>query len=308
MPRLAVLCACAAAVLLAVTLAACDGAGVRGFEEEIVVESYLVAGDTLAPVRLTRSAPLGAPFDYVRDAVQGADVAVEALTPAGAVAARYPYREDPDSAGVYRVVVPPGGPVPRAAPLGTYRLDARLPDDARLTAATTVPDTFRVAAISRDTAAYRDGPPVALTVTPSRVPGRTESFYVLAVEGRDVREDNLTPLAAEAFAQASEGEITLDDLRIVSTPVLNASGYATHPDGTLTVTVPWALVVFYGPNVVQLSALDDAMYDFVRSLNAQQNGLDPGAIPNVIDRVDGGIGIFGSLARVRVPLVFPEAD
>jgi hypothetical protein len=298
----------AAAVALAAVLglAGCDASGTSAFREDVVVESYQTAGEALAPVRLTRSSPIGAAFDYDRLAVRGAEVAVERLGAGGAVADRVAYRADPDSAGLYRPTAGPGGRVPRVEPLATYRLDVRLPEavgGGRLRATTVVPDTFRVVAASRTRATYREGPPLSLRVTRSRYPGRDQAYYILAVEALDVREDNLTPLAAEVFAQAAPDDLTLDDLRIVSTPAINAAGYTQNADGTLTVSLPWAQIVFYGDNVIQLSALDDNLYDFVRSLNAQQNGIDPGTIPNVIERVDGGIGVFGSLAVQRVAVV-----
>jgi hypothetical protein len=291
---------------IAVLAAGCDTSGSSVFEEQVVVESYQTAGTPLAPVRLTRSAAVGTAFAYDSLAVRGAEVVVERLAPDGSIVASYRYVEDPDSAGVYRAPVPPSGVMPRVAPLATYRLDVRLPEavgGGRLRASTVVPDTFRVVSASRRSAVYREGPPFALRVSESRYPTRDQAYYILAVEARDVREGNLTPLAAEVFAQASEDELTLDDLRIVSTPAINAAGYTTNPDGTLTLSVPWAQVIFYGRNTVQVSALDDNLYDFVRSLNAQQNGIDPGTIPNVIETVDGGIGVFGSLAVQRVDLL-----
>ena len=48
------------------------------------------------------------------------------------------------------------------------------------------------------------------------------------------------------------------------------------------------------------SAVDDNLFDFIRSQSVQQGGstLAPGEIPNVLDHIEGGTGIFGSLARV----------
>jgi hypothetical protein len=46
--------------------------------------------------------------------------------------------------------------------------------------------------------------------------------------------------------------------------------------------------------------VDDNIFDFVRSHTVQQGGstLSPGEIPNVLDRVEGGTGIFGSSAQI----------
>ena len=90
-----------------------------------------------------------------------------------------------------------------------------------------------------------------------------------------------------------------EDLRITESPIINEGNYEINENGTITVKLPWLAVAFFGPNRLTANALDDNMFDFIRSQTVQQGGstLAPGEIPNVIDRVEGGTGIFGSLAR-----------
>ncbi|HYE57643.1 MAG TPA: DUF4249 domain-containing protein, partial [Rhodothermales bacterium] len=95
-------------------------------------------------------------------------------------------------------------------------------------------------------------------------------------------------------------DFTLDDLRLSSSPLLNEANYERNPDGTLTIRLPWIAVVFYGPNRLTVSAVDDNLNDFLRSANVQQGGgtSSPGEILNILDHVENGTGVFGSYARV----------
>ena len=60
-------------------------------------------------------------------------------------------------------------------------------------------------------------------------------------------------------------------------------------------------VAFYGDALVGTAAVDDALYDFMRYQGVQTNGstLSPGEIPNVLDHINGGRGIFSSMAKVE---------
>lgn len=285
------------AAALAVLLVGCDTSGPEPFEPEVVVESYQVAGAPLAPVRLTRTLPLDATYTYADQAVQGATVAVDLLR-GDAVAASYPYVADPDSLGFYRPDTS-AGPAPRVEPLRTYRLRVDLPDGGSVRATTVVPDTFSVVRVNRDTSTYQTGEQIALTVTPSRTLERALSYYVFTTIALDPVEANLVPLVRE-FLRDSD-DFTLADAQVTSSPPLNEGSYETNPDGTLTIDLPWVAVAFFGPNRAQASALDDNLYDYIRSQSAQQGGgaFTPGSIPSVLEHVDGGTGFFGSLAQVE---------
>jgi len=88
------------------------------------------------------------------------------------------------------------------------------------------------------------------------------------------------------------------DFRVNPSPIINEANYDDNDDGTITIDLPWIAVAFYGENEAAVSVLDAALYDYIRTESAQQGGLSPGEIPNVIDNVDGGTGIVGSYARV----------
>lgn len=286
------------AVLIALVLTACDTTGPAPFERQIVVESYQVAGEPLAPVRLTRTVPLDSTYRYEDLAVQDAAVVVERLAPDGGVAHRHPYVEAPDSLGFYRPDPEPG-PVETVRPLRDYRLVATLPDGSVVRSTTTVPDTFSIVRASRDTAIYQLSEQIAFTVTPSRTSERDQSYYVFTTIAQEPTEANLVPLVRE-FLDDSD-DFTLDDARVTSSPVINEANYTTNPDGTLTIRLPWVSVAFYGPNRTRASVVDDNLYDYTRSQAGQQGGggFTPGSIPSILEHVEGGTGIFGSLARVE---------
>lgn len=278
---------------LSLALAACDSADPGTFEEDVVVESYQVAGEPLAPVRLSRTAPVNEAYSFSEFAISGAEVAVARLDESGAVAERYPYQEIADSAGVYAAFAEE-----RVQPLSTYRLEVRVPDGPSVTATTVVPDTFSVVAANAKWVVYQSPEQLALRLTPSPYPGRAQSFYIFTTRAMDARVERLTPLARELY---DRGDASINDLRVNASPIINQASYDENADGTLTVRLPWLAITFYGPNETTISAIDDNLYDFVRSQDAQQGGggFSPGSIPNVIEHVDGGTGVFGSLAAAE---------
>ena len=177
-----------------------------------------------------------------------------------------------------------------------------------ITATTTVPDTFSVVSASARSVVYQGSEQLALTLTRSRYPGRAQSFYLFSTESLDPREENLTPLIRE-FVSDDE-DFQPGELRITSSPVLNEESYDINADGTLTIRLPWLAIAFFGPNRTTTNAIDDNLYDFVRTQGAQQggSGFTPGTIPNVIEHVDGGTGVFGSLARQSYEVIIARPD
>lgn len=284
-------------------LVSCDASGPAPFEREVVVESYQMAGEPLAPVRLSRSLPLDSSYTFEDLAVQGADVRVDRLNAAGEVAATTTYVRDPDSLGYYvPQTVFTSESTPRVEPLATYRLRVETPGGASIRATTTVPDTFSLTSVSRDTATYASDTEIAFRITPSTTPGRDQAFYIFSTEALEPTEDNLVPLVSEFISD--DENITLQDVVVTSSPILNEAGYQQNPDGTFTLRLPWVAVAFYGPNEVRVNVIDANLYNFIRSQSAQQGGgaFTPGSIPNVIESVEGGTGVFGSMASVSAEI------
>lgn len=279
--------------------AACDQVTPSRFVPEYVVESYQIAGEPLQPVWLTRTLPITARYvpDSVR--VRGARVRVALLDAQGMPERWYPYEEHPEAPGYY-VPVPRVREV-RVRPLRTYRLEVRMPDGTQLAAETTVPDTFRVLGVNLDSVRYRSEVRLELFMTRSEYPGR-QAVYIITTEALEPTEENLTPLGRALYEDST---FTLDEMRVSGSPILNEAHYVETADGTLRLQLPWLAVLFYGPNRVTISALDDNLYDLIRTQSVQQGGstLSPGEIPAVLEHVEGGRGVFGSYARVQYTFV-----
>lgn len=297
----------ATVVVVLLLAAGCDTYQPAGVEKQYVVEAYLQAGDTLPPVRLSRTAPVGATYRFNEQAVSNAEVQVRRVDVDDALPVRYVERAD--SAGVYRPAENANRPegALTAQPQARYRLTVHPPpgdgiETETITAETVVPDTFSIVETSGDTLAWRQDE-LRATLTQSQYPGRRARFIV-STTALAVSRENLTPLAARIVERAEGEDFSIGELAVTESPVINGGNYALSPRGTFTIDIPWLVANFYGPNAIAIRALGDNYYDFVRSQSVQQGGstFSPGEIPNVIERVEGGTGLFGSYAAVTYRL------
>ncbi len=303
--------------LLAV-LAGCDLAEER-FEPQVVVSATLTAGLELGrvAVQLSQTAPIDVAFDSTFG-LAGASVKLVLLAPDGSAERSFPLTEKAKRRGQYRAI--PGGSV-RVEPNRRYRLVATFPegsDGASLLAfgdsvwaETTVPDPFTVVRTPGDTVVYDvTAPSPAIDVRTNSAPGR-QNIFIFNIRSLTSPPDGslLTPLAA-SFVE--DGDLDLGDLVSTSSPLLNEANYERNADGTLRLRVPWFAISFFGPTAFTANAVDDALYDFLRSRDAQFNPttLSPGEIQRIFSNVENGVGVFGSIAQsdtVRVT-VCPTAQ
>lgn len=294
-----------APLLLLFAVAGCDSlGGDAGFTPEVVVESYQLAGRPFEPVRLSRTAPVDRLYNAEEQAIRDARVAVVLLRADGTEEARFPFALSNGADGRYDAVGA-GGVV---LPLRRYRLEADVPGFGRVTSETVVPDTFRIVSANADSLTYQGAQQFIFRVTRSAYPGR-KTFYNFTTETLldEPAVTDATPFIRSFLDQNNDGRVDddvdfdLEDLRISGSPLLNEANYIENADGTISIRLPWIAVVFYGPNRIAANAVDDNLYDFVRSQSVQQGGstLSPGEIPNVLDRVENGRGLFGSYARVE---------
>lgn len=276
----------------------CDTTAPSDHVSELVVESFQAAGESLATVRLSRTAAVNTLYDFAALAVAGVEVNVQLLSSDGSIEQNFAYHMVPGERGVY--VADDSDLV---LPLRTYRLLVTDPASGTyLTAETLVPGGFSVARTTRDHVVYQSTEQFELEVTPSLYPGR-QSYYIFSVEALDAHIPMLTPFYRAIITPNNDGdEDELRDYIIVESPIINEENYEVNPDETLTIRLPWVAVAFFGRNRVTVNAIDNNVYDFVRSQAVQQGGstLSPGEIPNVIEHVDGGRGLFGSFARVTL--------
>jgi len=296
----------AAGLLLAalILLAACDTTEPSLHVPEYVVESYQIANEPLKRVRLSLTEDVNVRYNVTALAVRNANVQVHLLAENGDIERTYPYRALLNEPGVYEPEQ--ADPV---LPKRTYALEITFPDNTdRITAQTTVPGAFEILQSNADRLVYQDPERLALTVTQSEYATR-QSIFIFSTQALMPAIENLTPLYLDIIydvndlSEVEPGELDPEEMNeflVGGSPPVNEGNYDINPDGTLVIRLPWFAVVFYGPNRITASAIDENVYDFVRVLNVQQGGstLSPGEIPNVLEHIDGGTGIFGSMARV----------
>ncbi len=286
-------------LLGSVLLAACDLVEDTPFREEVVVESYQVAARPLQPVRLSRTAGIDDPYDAEAQAIVDATVWVHLLAEDGGIERSYEYVHQ-DRGEYVPVSTSSIGVAAFVQPLRRYRLEAEVPGFGTVTATTVVPDTFRLVGVNSTRIAYQGPEPFEARVTRSQYPGR-QNVFIFVTEARDPAIEQLTPFWREIF---DEEENDIEEFRRTRSPIINEANYDVNPDGTITVRLPWIAVRFYGLTVTAINAIDDNLYDFIRSLDVQQGGstLGPGEIPAVLDHVENGTGIFGSYATVSAQI------
>lgn len=283
-------------------LVSCDSVDPGDFEPEYLVESYQVALEPIKPVRLSRTAGVNETYDFAALAVSGADMSILLLDAEGGVEEAYALRESRVEKGVYEATSSA-----LVLPTRTYRLEISFPDNSdQVTAMTTVPDTFQVVQMSADTVVYQGPDQLELKLTRSTYPGR-QTVFIFTTEALEPSSGNLTPFARRLY---DDGEVGIEDLRKSTAPPLNEGNYDVNPDGTLSIWMPWLMVSFYGRQLTTANAIDDNLYDFTRSWQVQQGGstLAPGEIPNIIDHVEGGTGLFASYATTTVAFYVRENE
>ncbi|MDX1617443.1 MAG: DUF4249 family protein [Balneolaceae bacterium] len=280
-------------VILAAVIAGCDLYPQDEFEENYVVESYLVADRDLAQVRITRSVPIDREFSAESASVDNAEVRIRLLDASGSPEQTYAYAAQ--SAGIYI----PENPEP-VLPLRTYELQVTISGTGEvIRSTTTVPGAFTTIGSVVDSIAYQDPAQVVINTTPTQYPGRDQAFFIFNVNAIDPRPENLTPFYSDLVNEQDEN---IRNYYKNSSGIINEDNYNRNADGTLTLRVPWLAVAFYENNFIVANAIDDNIYDFVRTQEVQSgpSTLPPGEFQNVRNHVEGGIGIFGSLASDTV--------
>ena len=296
-------------LLLVVGLLGCD-ATAPAPGTQIVVEAYLQGGAPMPPIRLTRSVETDDAYVASEAAVRNATVEVRRLTEEGAPEETIAFSEQ--EPGLYRPVT-----LDSVRPRTTYELAVSTPEGAQVTATTTVPDTISIAEAENTTVVYQGPNQPTFTITDPQSSRAQQEVLVLTTTslldfGRpesQLREE-LTPFYAEDY---DPEEDSIDVFRTTSSGVLNEANFDRDAAGRITTRLPWISVAFYGPNEAAIHVIDDNLFDLIRSQQAQSpggpgGGLGPGEIPNVIEHVDGGTGVFGSYVRTtqRVQVRRPE--
>lgn len=281
-----------ALLIFSVLLISCELYPQDEYEEFYVVENYLTALDELSNLYLSTTAPANIEYSFEDFAVRNASVQVNLLSEGvgSSIEDVFPY--EMNEPGVYSSLVSH-----KALPNRTYQLSiSNIPGDieASIVAYTTVPDTFSTVSQVQDTVIYQSENQIEIDITPSENSER-QSYFVFTTISQNPSIENLTPLYADFF-EDEEGDIK--EFAKTSSGIVNEANFEQTPNGSIRLKYPWLAVAFFEDNQIVANIIDDNIYDFLRSQSVQLGGstLSPGEIPNALYRIEGGIGVFGSLA------------
>lgn len=285
-------------LVILLLVSGCDLYTQDEFEEHYVVESYLIANAELPPVRVSHTMPLEEEYTFEKTALSNASVEIRLLNSENEIEETFAFNLL--SEGVYR---PVDDHTVKAG--NTYELHVSFPNDDVVLSRTRVPGDLKTVRQPKDLYRYQEEQ-IKIIVEPSSYPDR-QAYYVFTVNALDPEEENLTPFY-RSLIEDQEAEIT--NFRINSSGIVNEGNYQRDENGNISLDVPWLAIAFEGVNEIIANAIDDNMYDFIRSQDVQTGGstLPPGEIQNINYHVDGGIGIFGSMASDtnRVAIVIPD--
>jgi hypothetical protein len=269
-------------------ISGCDPFSDNSYREYVVLESYLVAERSLPSVLLSTTLPIDQAYSFEDAAITGADITIHLLT-----------GDDEIERSILYSMISPGIYTPTenhtVLPRRTYKLEAELDGHNNIRARTTIPDTFRVTSPVPESIVYQSAEQLEVTISRNQNPGR-QNVYVFNTIAKDPSIDNMTPFYRGI--QDNNDQNNLDDFTNNSSNLINEANFEVTDDGSIRLTFPWIAVAFYGGNRIVANSLDLNTFDFIRSQDVQLGGstLSPGEIPNAIYHVDGGIGVFGSLA------------
>lgn len=285
-------------LLLAVaSITACDPYEQDDYVEQVVVQSWLIADEPLPMLKLSRTVPINQVYSFENAAISNASVVVRLLDAAGQVERSYTYYNS--APGIY---LPVEDNI-LVEPLRRYELLVRIEGKPDITAQTLIPGRFETVGQNNNRIKYQGTEQLEIEVTRSVYPGR-QNYYVFTIETLDPENAELTPFYADVLDDEDRADVYLNQSGIL----FEANTELDPVKNTLKFKLPWIGVAFYGPTRITTNAIDDAMYNFIRTKDVQLGGstLSPGEINNVATNVTNGIGIFGSYARSSIEVIIDK--
>ncbi|MFU8813152.1 MAG: DUF4249 family protein [Balneolaceae bacterium] len=278
---------------LALLLLACDTVEQDSFREQVVIEAYLIAGNPMPEVRVSRTLPAFEEYTFERAALRNAAVVITDTDAGMAI----PFREE--QPGIYR----PHGNVPTIREGGRYAIQVQFNDrDEVVTAQTRIPLQFDILGTVPDEVVFQSSEQLEIGIT-ATAPFNGQNVYIFNTIAQNPIIQNLTPFY---FDLVDRDNADIEDFFNNSSGLINEGNFTINEDGTITLRIPWLGIAFFGVNDIVINSVDKNINDLLRSQDVQLGGstLPPGEIPNVIYNVDGGIGIFGSLSADTVTTRF----
>ena len=174
--------------LFAAALSGCDTVDPPAFEEEIVVEGYLEAGQPVGYVTVSRTLPVNETYDPAVQGVPDATVRIELLENGGnGVETSWDLFAPRPASGRYRT-----REVVDVLPLRAYRLVVDVPGAGTVTSETTVPALFRFVDTEERTFVYDADEAPLFEITEPFYPGR-QSIFLITTVSLEPDTTNLTP-------------------------------------------------------------------------------------------------------------------
>lgn len=277
-------------------IAACEQYDQDSYEEYVVVESYALANDSLPDVFVRTTARTDEEYNASELVLDDADVQIVLLDETGSDEEVFGYIYSSENEKYV-----PQNQEHRMLPTRTYRLDVSFDDRSEvIRATTTIPDDFKVINEIPQTVVYQ-GSQLELLLSATEKT-QQQNIFVFTAIALHARLDNMTPFY---FAALDEDGVEVSDFQVNSSGLINEDNFTRNADGTITLKYPWLGIAFYGETRFVTQSVDKNLADLVRSQDVQLGGstLSPGEIPNLIFNVDGGIGVFGSLASDTVSTI-----
>ncbi|MAE69558.1 MAG: hypothetical protein CME06_03710 [Gemmatimonadetes bacterium] len=274
----------------------------------MVLDAILIVDRPLPPLHVRQTLAADRPYSHTAAAVTGATVVLE--TPEGI----WIYGDDPDSAGRY---LPPDG-VPVVHAMTRYRLSVDS-EGRRASAETVTPERVHIEEamlldeetleVLRPMVTFAEtdwegvfGAPENQVPYLSALPElRFDPVDVSAYQVGILRLDQGSPPVIDlSFLDEESREEIYEQTRFgAQSPPMNIDS------GRLK--MPWFAIVFGGPHLVRLFAIDENWFDYIRSNGVDTDnrwgGLAGDAFERPIFHVDGGIGLLGSASTDSIGLV-----
>lgn len=257
------------------------------YQQYYVVESYLVANQDLPEIWVTKTIPFEETLIQDSVGISNATVIIRLLNSDLSIAEQYKYEHA--NSGNYKPAEST-----TVKPNRWYQLHITLSNGDLVEAKTLVPGTFRTVNELQENYLYQSNPEIELVITPSKYPGR-QSFYVITTHAQDRSPNNLTPFYQDLV---TDKDSWINTYYINSSDIINEKNFATDTAGNIILPISWSAFAFYGQNDIVIHAIDDNLYDFWRfnSMLTHEMVSAPGEIQNIRYHINGGIGIFGSMA------------
>lgn len=280
-----------------VFLYACNTYEQDGYRELVVMEAYAIAGRPMPDVRLSTTNPATEEYTFSDVALNDATVLVSKLNDTGDAVADFSYSRR--TTGTYSAT----NQSARVEAGTRYRINVQFDSrQEQLKAETVVPRQFEVLSDVQNSYVYQsdDQLEILLTATESNA---NQNVYVFNTLTQEPKIDNLTPFYRDAVVN---GDSEIEEFFNNSSGLINEGNFEINDDQTILLRFPWIGVAFYGKNAVVINSVDPNLANLARSEELQLGGstLPPGEIPNLIYNVEGGIGVFGSIATDTLITMF----